>query len=245
MSICHVACVTYTGYAHPSSPLPCCTGERRKAFPRPFHFPSEPASQFPASLIRAQCITHNISADSKQILALFHEFNRISANRRFKRIELAKYGGKHISGMINTMAMFPAVALILMEPILRQPIKVSAQSEAWTVFVHLNFFGRRFESHSRYSFLCLFHISDVLRVGSGLGFATGRFPSKSEFLATDPEVQSRFPALPDFLRSSGSGTGSTQPREYNWLPRGLVVRVPGYRSRGPGSIPGSTRFSEK
>jgi hypothetical protein len=23
----------------------------------------------------------------------------------------------------------------------------------------------------------------------------------------------RFPALPDFLRSSGSGTGSTQPRE--------------------------------
>jgi hypothetical protein len=28
--------------------------------------------------------------------------------------------------------------------------------------------------------------------------------------------QIRFPALPDFLRSSGSGTGSTQPREYNW-----------------------------
>jgi hypothetical protein len=25
----------------------------------------------------------------------------------------------------------------------------------------------------------------------------------------------RFPALPEFLRSSGSGTGSTQPREYN------------------------------
>jgi hypothetical protein len=27
-----------------------------------------------------------------------------------------------------------------------------------------------------------------------------------------------FPALPDFLRSSGSGTGSTQPREDNWRP---------------------------
>jgi hypothetical protein len=26
---------------------------------------------------------------------------------------------------------------------------------------------------------------------------------------------------------------------------GLVVRVPGYRSRGPGSIPGAVRFSEK
>jgi hypothetical protein len=26
---------------------------------------------------------------------------------------------------------------------------------------------------------------------------------------------------------------------------GLVVRVPGYRSRDPGSIPGATRFSEK
>jgi hypothetical protein len=38
----------------------------------------------------------------------------------------------------------------------------------------------------------------------------------SEFLATDPEVRVPFPALPDFLRSSGSGTGSTQPREYNW-----------------------------
>jgi hypothetical protein len=28
----------------------------------------------------------------------------------------------------------------------------------------------------------------------------------SEFLVTDPEVRVRFPALPDFLRSSGSGT---------------------------------------
>jgi hypothetical protein len=37
----------------------------------------------------------------------------------------------------------------------------------------------------------------------------------SEFVATDPEVQVRFLALPDFLRSSGSGTESTQPREYH------------------------------
>jgi hypothetical protein len=32
----------------------------------------------------------------------------------------------------------------------------------------------------------------------------------SDFLATDPEVRARFLALPDFLRNSGPGTGSTQ-----------------------------------
>jgi hypothetical protein len=38
---------------------------------------------------------------------------------------------------------------------------------------------------------------------------------RSEFLAADPEVRLRFPVLPDFMRSIGSGTGSTQPLEYN------------------------------
>jgi hypothetical protein len=37
----------------------------------------------------------------------------------------------------------------------------------------------------------------------------------SEFMVTNPEVRVRFPALPDFLRNSGSCRGSTQPREYN------------------------------
>jgi hypothetical protein len=37
----------------------------------------------------------------------------------------------------------------------------------------------------------------------------------SVFLATYPEVWVRFLALPDFVRSSGSGTESTKPREYN------------------------------
>jgi hypothetical protein len=31
----------------------------------------------------------------------------------------------------------------------------------------------------------------------------------SELLATNPEVRVRFPALPDFVRSNGTGTGST------------------------------------
>jgi hypothetical protein len=34
-------------------------------------------------------------------------------------------------------------------------------------------------------------------------------------LVRDPEVRVRFLALADFLRSSGSGTGCNQPREYN------------------------------
>jgi hypothetical protein len=37
----------------------------------------------------------------------------------------------------------------------------------------------------------------------------------SEFLATDPGFRVLFSALPHFLRSSGSGTGTTQLREYN------------------------------
>jgi hypothetical protein len=36
----------------------------------------------------------------------------------------------------------------------------------------------------------------------------------SEFLATDLEARVRFSALPE-KKSSGSGTGSNQPREYN------------------------------
>jgi hypothetical protein len=42
--------------------------------------------------------------------------------------------------------------------------------------------------------------------------STAYVVSWSEFLATDPEARVRFPALPK--NSSGSGTGSTQPREY-------------------------------
>jgi hypothetical protein len=32
---------------------------------------------------------------------------------------------------------------------------------------------------------------------------------------------------------------------YEYLSDGLVVRVPGYRSRGPGSMSSATRFSKK
>jgi hypothetical protein len=41
------------------------------------------------------------------------------------------------------------------------------------------------------------------------------FSITSDILLRQPDVQVQFAALPDFLRSSRSGTGSTQPREYN------------------------------
>jgi hypothetical protein len=40
--------------------------------------------------------------------------------------------------------------------------------------------------------------------------------SGQSFLLQIQRPRVRFPTLPDFLRSSGSGTGSTQPREDNW-----------------------------
>jgi hypothetical protein len=52
-------------------------------------------------------------------------------------------------------------------------------------------------------------------MASALGRPQAVTTLRSDFLATDPEARVRFPALLDFLRSSGYGTGFTQPREYN------------------------------
>jgi hypothetical protein len=68
-----------------------------------------------------------------------------------------------------------------------------------------------------------------------------------------PQIQKsrvRFPALPDFLRSSGSGTSSIRPREYNWgatskksIGSGLESREYGRRDplRWPRDTPLSTK----
>jgi hypothetical protein len=60
------------------------------------------------------------------------------------------------------------------------------------------------------------HRRDITKTGHMIGTGPPLWSSGREFLARDPEVRVRFAALPHFLRSSGSGTGSTQPREYNW-----------------------------
>jgi hypothetical protein len=52
-----------------------------------------------------------------------------------------------------------------------------------------------------------------------------------DFLSTDPEIRVRFLALPDFLRSSGSGTESTQPRQYNWGATWKKSSGPGLENR--------------
>jgi hypothetical protein len=52
----------------------------------------------------------------------------------------------------------------------------------------------------------------------------------------------RFPAFPIFLRSSGSGTGSTQPREDNW--GATCKKEQPLRSRKPRLTTGGTRCAD-
>jgi hypothetical protein len=49
----------------------------------------------------------------------------------------------------------------------------------------------------------------------------------------------------ELLFCAGVNSNLTASQIVKDLLWGLVVRVLGYRSRGPGSIPGATRFSEK
>jgi hypothetical protein len=66
---------------------------------------------------------------------------------------------------------------------------------------------------------CQFPINDILLLGITLYTEPYEVKWRAIYLlvpvlATDPEARVRFPALPE-KKCSGSGTGSTQPREYN------------------------------
>jgi hypothetical protein len=110
---------------------------------------------------------------------------------------------------------------------------------------------------SRYSFVSLMkipipqHWSDqLLIVKCGNTYCSNDPVCWSGFLATDPEVRVRFPELPHFLRSSGSGTGSTQPREYNWeatwkKSNGSALENREYGPRDPSRWPSGTLYLDK
>jgi hypothetical protein len=71
---------------------------------------------------------------------------------------------------------------------------------------------------------------------------------RSKFLGTDPKVRVRFPALLDFL-SSVFGTGSTQPREYNWgatwKESGSGIESQEYGRRDPSRWPRGILYPQK
>jgi hypothetical protein len=66
----------------------------------------------------------------------------------------------------------------------------------------------------------------------------------SEFLATDPEVRVWFPVVPDFLRSSGSGTGSTQEL-LGRKSSGSDLEIREYGRRGPSRWQRDTLYQQK
>jgi hypothetical protein len=62
----------------------------------------------------------------------------------------------------------------------------------------------------------------------------------TQFMTTETEQPFLYPQTPSFLSvASYDSQGDCRG------PCGLVVRVPGYRNRSPGSIPGATSFTEK
>ena len=60
-----------------------------------------------------------------------------------------------------------------------------------------------FKSQTSFFFVCIYFTGPPLS------------SSGQSFWLQIQRSRVRFPALPDFLSSSGSGTGSTQPREVN------------------------------
>jgi hypothetical protein len=87
------------------------------------------------------------------------------------------------------------------------PLKVNFQQTASRMSLEIEYNHRRENFHPMRKILMLCYVL-VLCV-------TASVVQWSEFLATDPEIRVRFPELSDFVTSSGSGKGSTQPREYN------------------------------
>ena len=61
----------------------------------------------------------------------------------------------------------------------------------------------------------IFDATGANRAAENFAFRGRMWSSGQSFWLQIQRSRVRFPALPDFLSSSGSGTGSTQPREVN------------------------------
>jgi hypothetical protein len=64
--------------------------------------------------------------------------------------------------------------------------------------------------------LCQARLCNIVNILSENNYLSFHIFMQIFINSTDPEARVRFPPLPNFLRSSGAGTGSTQPREYKW-----------------------------
>ena len=63
--------------------------------------------------------------------------------------------------------------------------------------------------------MALSYSTFAIKFGNFKGFGPPLWSSGQSFWLQIQRSRVRSPALPDFLSSSGSGTGSTQPREVN------------------------------
>jgi hypothetical protein len=113
--------------------------------------------------------------------------------------------------------------LLLLETLLwlLSPVSLSACKENLQPFVYIYHYGKLMENSN----LLVLHIrrrhfDDLFLI---IVFNNVRYwpwplrwsSGQSSWLQIQ-RSKVRFPALPNFLKSSGSGTGSTQPCEYNW-----------------------------
>jgi hypothetical protein len=85
---------------------------------------------------------------------------------------------------------------------------------ACTVYSQIHWVSGLYPSCSIKKFIKHSVLETDLFLPSSIGRKTASVVQWSEILATDPEARVRFLALPE-KKSSGSGTGFTQPREYN------------------------------
>ena len=100
------------------------------------------------------------------------------------------------------------------------PLWLERQSSSLLMFVRFSFQFRsviclfvQCMKVKQINFTLILHLHFLLCI---IFFRPPLWSSGQSFWLQIQRSQVRFPALPDFLSSSESGTGTTQPREVNW-----------------------------